>query len=874
MKTILVTGDFIICHNIKKTKSLNWSGNNRADTVINTQPGGGWFIKELLNLMYKKENINIITPQYTDSADKGYQIWSKFNNIWRIEGFLGNELNENNEQIYSGFYPELTKNEYPDTIFIDDLGLNFAENEKIIVSLLDYLNSCTDIILKTKTHKYNSRLWNTLKQYNLLDKTTVVTTSDSLRKGGANISRSLSWDKTIEDTAEELKNGYFNDVFKNCKRIIILYDKFGIGCFTTKSQTNRFSGTDIHEGKLSFEKFVYDTKNYEGAWENKNEGFLCGSLSLLATASTLINNQQKLSISYIFKMVLSSIHKYHEYGGGTGLQIDFSESKKFIKELFNFHQLSPVEAELNNKEILKNLKQFYSAYPKYYKLAEYGLKEIRSRFQSNILVDYCGKGEEFLYAKAFEIIITGHKNALKPVPMASYGKYFTFDRDEIERINFIQNLINTYQVNLTDKRPLSFAVFGAPGSGKSFAIKELLNTIFRTAKDLLVFNLTQIHDINDLYQAFNLVQNSAVKGVLPLVFWDEFDNMDNMWLKDFLAPMQDGEYNNNGINHTIGRAIFVFAGGTCNSFEEYESKVHKTEGIKGPDFISRLRGYVNIKGPNPEIQPNNIKSSDYAYLIRRALLIRFHLETHHRGIFDADFIPSINPGVINALLKTKEYKHGSRSVESIISSSYTESNNHFGFSSLPSPQLLNIHADGDFMTLIDEGELENDFIELIAASAHQYWMEEKKNQGYKFGPTRNDKGENKTHPQLIPYNKLDEEWKERNRKTARLTKAKFAKIGYSLIPKFKQEANDLDITSIIEKNKTNLLNIEHEIWLRGQLIEGYEYNEITNDDLLLHKDITTTGKLLNSAEIKLDEAIIEATQKALVESGYKLRLIK
>jgi hypothetical protein len=54
---------------------------------------------------------------------------------------------------------------------------------------------------------------------------------------------------------------------------------------------------------------------------------------------------------------------------------------------------------------------------------------------------------------------------------AAYGKYTTADRGEIERLNSIRNLIVGYLGNPTDARPLSFAVFGPPGSGKSFAVK-------------------------------------------------------------------------------------------------------------------------------------------------------------------------------------------------------------------------------------------------------------------------------------------------------------------------------------------------------------------------------------------------------------------
>jgi hypothetical protein len=67
--------------------------------------------------------------------------------------------------------------------------------------------------------------------------------------------------------------------------------------------------------------------------------------------------------------------------------------------------------------------------------------------------------------------------------------------------------------------------------------------------------------------------------------------------------------------------------------------------------------------------------------------------------------------------------------------------------------------------------------------------------------------------------------------------------------------------------------IEHDIWLRNQLITGYEYGMETNDKLLLHKDIATLEELVDSREIKLDEAFIDAARDILIKESYKLRKI-
>ncbi len=66
--------------------------------------------------------------------------------------------------------------------------------------------------------------------------------------------------------------------------------------------------------------------------------------------------------------------------------------------------------------------------------------------------------------------------------------------------------------------------------------------------------------------------------------------------------MQDGEFTEGQLHHPIGRAIFVFAGGTCSTIEEFESSSREMfKDAKGPDFLSRLRGYINILGANPPL---------------------------------------------------------------------------------------------------------------------------------------------------------------------------------------------------------------------------------------------------------------------------------
>ena len=287
---------------------------------------------------------------------------------------------------------------------------------------------------------------------------------------------------------------------------------------------------------------------------------------------------------------LASVRKNHKLGGGEN-KFNSDSAHNEIRQTFH---------PPKNKKEPSGI--FSTAFP--HEVLSVPISENQPAIHSDLLEDLTGSGYEYVAALALDAVLRGPDKALGKVPMVSYGHYMTADREEIERINSIRGLIASYQANSKDQKPLSIAVFGPPGSGKSFAIKQLASELFGSKKAILEFNLSQLKSVEDLHIAFHQVRDASVRGEIPLVFWDEFDSMDLEWLKEFLAPMQDAEFLAGSVAHPFGKAIFVFAGGTKSIFESFDkSRGPKNEenfkNKKGPDFVSRLRGFVNIKGPNP-----------------------------------------------------------------------------------------------------------------------------------------------------------------------------------------------------------------------------------------------------------------------------------
>lgn len=68
--------------------------------------------------------------------------------------------------------------------------------------------------------------------------------------------------------------------------------------------------------------------------------------------------------------------------------------------------------------------------------------------------------------------------------------------------------------------------------------------------------------------------------------------------------MQDEEFLDCETIYHIGKAIFVFIGGTRTSFNEFTQDQGRHKDKKLPDFISRLRGFINITRQRAVIEDN------------------------------------------------------------------------------------------------------------------------------------------------------------------------------------------------------------------------------------------------------------------------------
>lgn len=271
-------------------------------------------------------------------------------------------------------------------------------------------------------------------------------------------------------------------------------------------------------------------------------------------------------------------------------------------------------------------------------------------------------------------------------------KLTALDRSDVDNICSVQRMLRHYLDDMNWKTPLSIGVFGAPGSGKSFGVKELAKSFKdQFADSIQEFNIAQWTSLTDMASAFHKVRDVRLGGSIPVAFFDEFDaDFEGRrfgWLKYFLMPMQDGRFQDRGGQHDVGRAVLVFAGGINHRFAEFSSRIRDRDfcDAKGPDFLSRLRCYYDV--PSLSLDGDGWDLGK----LRRASILR---SKNYK----------LSPQVLHALLSVSQFRHGARSMTAILEMSNADRiSGIIDRSSLPRRDQLSLHVDyEEFARLLEE----------------------------------------------------------------------------------------------------------------------------------------------------------------------------
>jgi len=533
-----------------------------------------------------------------------------------------------------------------------------------------------------------------------------------LRNAGAMISRQISWERTASDLIAELSGNPAFDYLLKARYIMITFELDGAVFIIPKGENEQLEAA-----------LLVTHGDVEGALAGKFPNQVSDSVIFAAVVAVFFGNNVAFAaakdagltpkgeyddfFTEIMDVLFNAMSTQGKASKG-GFAADAENGTRVVKWgsvlraiLEAGETIAPVlsvkgrgvfdERDESLPEETKTMLRFWSAF----------LIPLVSGLASEKVPDdwtvIGSVGNREIYDVAFEYVQNGPV-AIEGLPQFKLGALTTVDRWEIESYQNIRNLILDYDVNANSKRPLSIAVFGAPGSGKSFGVAEIATKVLPGKIEKLEFNVSQFVTPMDLGTAFQKVRDVIVTGKLPLVFFDEFDSdKDGMslgWIKSFLMPMQDGKFRDESGEHPLGKCIIVFAGGTAVDFETFANPPDKSlfKNIKGPDFVSRLRGTINIVGPNPK------STNDQNHILRRALLLR-SLIKRDRRIKNTQ----VSPSIIRAMLQIPEFKHGVRSMEAILDMSRIQGG-VWKPASLPFHSQLALHVDGDaFLRLVAKG---------------------------------------------------------------------------------------------------------------------------------------------------------------------------
>lgn len=783
--TVVVDGDV----------SLDWllarGGDPAAPTVGASAEGGGAVLLGRLIQQVAKElpgerAVKVHRP--TDPGSSGlaqeniahsFAVWKRFpegkGHAWRVEDRLGVRpaAGEPADKHPSG--PERA-----DLVVLHEAGLGFRDRPQSWPRAIKKGGAEPPwLVLRMTEPVAQGELWRRLLPFG--ERLIVVIHIDDLRLGPLHITRGLSWERTAQDVMYELLYHPQARKLGECAHVVVSFTTAGALVFSP--------GSD-HERPPC--RLVFDPGAMERMWNEAHPGQMVGGVTALtaSVARETMLNPQAPDVARAVQHGICAMRSLDEEG--------YAESPQPSGVATIEYPLDRIARKLAGRR--KPFQEARVCEPSRFRTP---LAADEDRRHTWTILEERHPPEE-LEELATKIVLEGHTKALPDVPKSEFGELLSFDRAEIEGLQSVRILIDQYASRAETSPPLSIAVFGPPGSGKSWNVKQVAKAVLKGKVESMTFNLSQFDDPHELVEAMHQVRDISLGGKLPLVLWDEFDmtrlaagNPQELgWLAHFLSPMADGTFQDGQLTHPIGRAVFVFAGGRFERKEEFAAAASEHGAAKAPDFLSRLSGYVDVAGPNPHGSARN----DRYFLIRRAVMIRSLLHRRWEDIFrDADGPkrPEIDEGVLRALLLTRTYRHGVRSLESIIATSAVPGHDRFERSDLPAEPQLNLHVEArDFLGLVHHpAQIKGELLESLAEAIHIRHCVERLEAGRAWADADTDYLRRNpplarfadgdapdpaaaVDPMLVPYEKLSDAQKEAWRDQVREIPRELPDAGY------------------------------------------------------------------------------------------------
>lgn len=872
---ILIDGDFISEHHIfKGARPFPDSDNKQLGSRIIKQNGGAHLLVQLSERLCQTRKKDTKSRDFEILSENGdqrrvmpehghaYALWKPClkttrkedtaakTEVWRVTEMLGYGSRVDTADPESG-HPGISP--IPgraNIVLLDDAGLGYRFKPGGWPDCLKASNPDKPdwILLKMSHPLCQGDLWVHLREH-FGDRLVLIASAGDLRRSEVMISQGRSWEQTVQDLLRELNNNAALSEMLKCRHLVVNFRSEGAVWIDNPS-------SDIASRRL-----VFDTGHLEGEWGKDLPGevlgrsscFTAGILSALIDDLGSEGEKQKTvsgkpDLAMGIRRGLSAVRFLREEGFGSvqnGIPKGFPAAA--IVEHFMTRKDNSFSTASIGKEALNGGKDW-------------------------TLIDGGGNDKARpLYGHGRRVAWRG-PNVLQGIPHGEFGSLLTVDRRELESLNGIRQLIEDYVKQDSGKKPLSIGVFGPPGAGKSFGIREIAKGILGNHVPVLEFNLSQFGKQTEmLVSALHQVRDKALLGVTPVVFWDEFDSLELFWLQYLLAPMQDGAFLEGQLSHPIGKCIFVFAGGTRYTMESFSptegsSEYEMFKLKKGPDFVSRLRGSLNVLGPNLRLLYNpqsdrqdkhDPDPADICFPIRRALLLRVLARVKKKGDL------KIDSGLLNAFIKIGKYKHGARSMETLVNLMNGKKDGLMR-SNLPPREQMEIHVDYDeFLGLIDQ---DTRFkagctasTPVLAEHAHNFYRQLAKDEKWK--DIKYD----------MPFAELPSEIKDDNVAAAKRIPNVLSLVGLQVVSEsLTGPGSDHEkVATRIERHIELLAEAEHDGWMETKLQNGWKFGEIRDDDQKIHNCLIEYAALSEKDKDK-DRNSVRHYPDIVSEAGYAI----
>ncbi|EPS40965.1 hypothetical protein H072_5131 [Dactylellina haptotyla CBS 200.50] len=598
------------------------------------------------------------------------------------------------------------------------------------------------------------------------DKLVVIVSANDLRAEGIQLSHGLSWEKTCEDFVEQLGSVGRLVSLVTCAHLIVNF-----GC----------DGVIYHRGgHLNQPILCFDPRGTEGEFVRQNmgdvpgitEAFIAGMVTSLGGSAK--NLEECIELGFLSARRLAA----------TGLSLGLNPSDKPEHSIHTImgrpsRTESPIFKLLIPSDVIgSGADQHWS-----------------------ILDRIVGDPAEVARDIVKNGISSSNSNG---IPIAQFGRLVLVDRNEIESFRIVSNVLRDY-IDVPQNKPVSIALFGPKGSGRSYAALEL-GTALLSGQIVSQFrmDLTQATTPADLVPIFHSIRDSNLEGSFPIVYINGFDTVvpgtQLMWLFHLLTPMLHGRFLDNGVSRPIGRAIFFLGSLDFKTYQKFRNQVGGGRGLppaRFEEFVGCLHGYVNMLGPDC------VGEHDRLYPVRRAVIVRELLEVREPKL-KVDGKISIDENVLDVLLLVPFYRQGIRSLKAIIAMSRLNGCRHFERAALPPASQLDLHVDHkSFIRYLDGHVLPEAIREHLADKIHTTYLQKR----FSMGMSEEDR----KRPAHQPWSQLPEEFRESARAHADDIPRKLRLISCFLAEQ-QDHMHRQPITSFNPREQDILAENEHDRW--------------------------------------------------------------